>query len=210
MDELKKLPCWAKVAAAIMLVVFAFNYPANSSEWAAWVQALGTIAAVCAAIFLSRSQGRLSREIQESEWLRSREELATQRKETIRAIARVVDICAKAVGKSCDDVISAKSEYDVAAVKWREPIDICLIMLDRVAVHEFPGILVAKHVLNMRLAVAKLKTELTSGLEQEESLETYQKRLKVVQASVSRQKQGLDEFVDSYDGSLGIIRAADL
>lgn len=56
MERLKSLPCWAKIGIAVLVTVFFFNFPRSSSEWAAWVQAYGSIGAVVAAIFIMKSQ----------------------------------------------------------------------------------------------------------------------------------------------------------
>lgn len=60
--DLKSWPCWAKVVAVIGLVVFIFNWPSSSVEWAAWVQAFGSIGAVVAAIFIMKHQSRAQME----------------------------------------------------------------------------------------------------------------------------------------------------
>lgn len=54
--EFKNWPCWAKVASAIGLMIFVFNWPSSSGEWAAWVQAVGVIAAIIGSFFIGRMQ----------------------------------------------------------------------------------------------------------------------------------------------------------
>lgn len=51
----KILPCWARVAVAIGLTIFVFNWPKSSAEWASWIQAFGSILAIGVAIFLSQN-----------------------------------------------------------------------------------------------------------------------------------------------------------
>ncbi len=56
-----ELPCWAAlaiIAGLLLLAVFVWQFPQSSSEWAAWVQAFGTIAAVVGGIYVSRSDLR--------------------------------------------------------------------------------------------------------------------------------------------------------
>lgn len=50
--SIKDWPCWAKTGAAVGLAVFVLNWPTSSSEWAAWVQALGSIGAILGAVYL--------------------------------------------------------------------------------------------------------------------------------------------------------------
>lgn len=54
--DIKKLPCWAKIAVVVGLIAFILNWPTSSSEWAAWVQAFGSIGAVFIAIFVMNLQ----------------------------------------------------------------------------------------------------------------------------------------------------------
>lgn len=58
MDKAKKLPCWVKVVAAIFALIFVFNWPSSSSDWAAWVAAVGTVLAVAVALFFSLADAR--------------------------------------------------------------------------------------------------------------------------------------------------------
>lgn len=46
MEVLKKLPCWLLIVSAALVVVLIFNAPSTSSDWAAWVQAVGSILAI--------------------------------------------------------------------------------------------------------------------------------------------------------------------
>lgn len=52
-----------------LVAVFAFNRPKTSDQWAAWVQAFGSIAAICAAVWVAADQHRKSeqRSVSESE-----------------------------------------------------------------------------------------------------------------------------------------------
>lgn len=56
-----ELPCWAALAiigGLALIVVFIWHFPDNSSEWASWVQAIGTIGALSAAVGISRNEIR--------------------------------------------------------------------------------------------------------------------------------------------------------
>lgn len=71
--NIKDWPCWAKIGVAVGLAIFVLNWPSTSSEWAAWVQAFGSIGAIAAAIYIMRFQSELSRkEAKEKELLELR------------------------------------------------------------------------------------------------------------------------------------------
>lgn len=63
--SIKDWSCWAKAGIAVGLVVFVLNWPSTSSEWAAWVQAFGSIGAILGAIYLFDQDKRHQRLINE-------------------------------------------------------------------------------------------------------------------------------------------------
>lgn len=61
--EKRELPCWAAltiIGGLLLLAVFMWQLPKSSSEWAAWVQAFGSIAALGGAYWLGREQARFA------------------------------------------------------------------------------------------------------------------------------------------------------
>lgn len=54
--DIRNMPCWAKIGIAVGCVIFILNWPKSSSDWAAWVQAFGSIGAVFIAIFVMNLQ----------------------------------------------------------------------------------------------------------------------------------------------------------
>lgn len=59
MDNRAELPCWAAlsiVAGLVFVAIFVWQFPSTSSEWAAWLQAFGSITAVGSGVFLIRHQ----------------------------------------------------------------------------------------------------------------------------------------------------------
>lgn len=75
MGKKNELPCWAAlgvIGLIVLIVIFAMNYPRSSTEWAAWVQAFGSVGAIFAAIAIASHQERkrertLTRHKRESE-----------------------------------------------------------------------------------------------------------------------------------------------
>ena len=54
------------LAFGVLFAIFAFNRPTKSDEWAAWVQAWGSIAAICAAIWIAYDQHEKAQEQRKS------------------------------------------------------------------------------------------------------------------------------------------------
>ncbi|HCP79400.1 MAG: hypothetical protein CML16_03225 [Pusillimonas sp.] len=62
--ENKQLPCWAALSIIGMLVlvgIFAWQFPDSSQEWAAWVQAFGSIGAILGAFTISENATKRNR-----------------------------------------------------------------------------------------------------------------------------------------------------
>lgn len=49
----KVWPCWVKIVIAVGIVIFVLNWPKSSSDWASWIQAIGSIGAILGAIWIS-------------------------------------------------------------------------------------------------------------------------------------------------------------
>lgn len=60
MADFKNIPRWVRVASVVLAAIFLLNWPADSGQWAAWVQACGSVLALVVAIRLSE-QERLTR-----------------------------------------------------------------------------------------------------------------------------------------------------
>lgn len=68
MQLIKNIPCWMKVCTAILALLFLFNWPNTSGEWAAWVQAVGVISAVVAG-FASSALDRRRAHLERTDFL---------------------------------------------------------------------------------------------------------------------------------------------
>lgn len=62
-----ELPCWAAlsiIAGLIFGAIFVWQFPSNSAEWAAWVQAFGSVTAVGSGVLLIRHQIKSRKELE--------------------------------------------------------------------------------------------------------------------------------------------------
>lgn len=101
--EFKNWPCWTKVAAAIGLVVFVLNWPSSSGEWAAWVQAVGTIGAVIGAIWVGNRGTQFAASLQ----IEKEEREVRRREEGCKA---VVDNLIDTLGAAYQDIVNKPKE----------------------------------------------------------------------------------------------------
>ncbi|WP_127815137.1 hypothetical protein [Bordetella avium] len=68
MDVEKPVSCVCAIGVLALVpvaIAFALNYPDGSSEWAAWVQAFGSICAVMGAVYAAREGARASARIED-------------------------------------------------------------------------------------------------------------------------------------------------
>lgn len=132
-----------------------------SDSFAAWVQALGSVAAIGVAIALSRHQSSISLKVQQTEWDRLRQEKNQQHEERLQAIRETTVLAIEAVINICKEIESQDLPSAEQAKVYIRPIQVCTDILDKLAIHESPGVSLAPNVLN-----AKLRTrECLSALE---------------------------------------------
>lgn len=59
MNGKDELPCWMPlsiIAGLIFVAIFVWQFPTSSAEWAAWIQAFGSITAVASGVLMIRHQ----------------------------------------------------------------------------------------------------------------------------------------------------------
>lgn len=184
--------------AAILSSVFR-SFIANSAT-AAWVQALGSIIAIAVAISLSRRQTNLSMNLQKREWKRLRKDRQRHSKQALQAVSETAHLAAFTIIKVCNAVAS---EIPCNANKARAgvgPIQSCARVLDKLIIHEFPGSLLAHHVLDIGLRADECVTALNLLLESTsiEADVVCRERLERITARVSKIRKALEETTLDY------------
>lgn len=132
-----------------LCIAFALHYPEKSEEWAAWMQAFGSVAAIAGAGWIARVQ---LRETAKRE--------ADLRAEQLRAIATLVDQLFVTFSSTSDGLQSRLYSGDLAAYARRRvaPMKVIAAALEAVPLHTIPN-------AYLGLPLSNLKNMIDHGLE---------------------------------------------
>lgn len=132
-----------------LCIAFALHYPEKSEEWAAWMQAFGSVAAIAGAGWIARVQLR--------ETARGEADL---RAEQLRAIATLVDQLFVTFSSTADGLQSRLYTGDLAPYARLRvaPLQVALAALEAVPLHTIPN-------AYLGLPLSNLKNMINHGLE---------------------------------------------
>lgn len=126
----KDWPCWAKAAIAVGFVVFIFNWPSSSGEWASWIQAIGAIGAIVGAFKIVSLESQ-------SQYQVAAQQNIDERKRKQDAYEKIFDVLNQTVDKVC---VSFKEDGDLFERLWSESfekeLDLMINAAQAVPLHE--------------------------------------------------------------------------
>ncbi len=184
-------------------------------NWTAWIQAVGSIIAIFVAIGVSARQSSVTRGLQLSEWQRQREERDELRVDTLRTIEKSTVVIFQSYKKFFSLLIEltprSKARVLKAFAESKVGLEISEEVLKNIPSHAFPGILIGRQVLNIRLVIGRIN-KIVDRIERnsEEFLDEELKNLKKQIDDFEGYIQEIKEFMDDYDGSLGVLREPDV
>lgn len=223
---MKKEDCEARTLTALGVGVgfgvligaalLASFYPMFQSEkWAAWLQAIGSIIAILVAIKVAARQSETSRQLQKEEFELLSQERRRARVDSLRAIEKSAVIGGRAARKTCHEILEMDINFleDIRGVvsRKRPSLEVASEVLRKLPVQDFPGVLIGRYVLNIRVAFDRLlglSNRLSSNTELD--LEEVLSEIESIKNQLDRQLRRMDSFMDDYDGTLGMLRASDL
>lgn len=182
-------------------------------NWPAWIQAVGSIVAIFVAIGVAASQSYANRKSQQAEWDRQSAEINQVRVDTLRAIEKSAELSVKAFKKACVELVEIRPRTRAALSerisRWRPPLEIADEVLRKLPVHDFPGVLIASQALNIRVTienVLKVLDRIDNADEMDLDIECEYLTQRV--SDFDRQLSAMKEFMDNYDGALGVRRVS--
>lgn len=148
----------AKFVGAFLVGVAATAFarwaPNSSSDWAAWVQAFGTIAAIVASAALLHHQAGL------------------QRRSRLRAIRAIVDLAVRSVTRRLDISEDFQDMFDLFASLNAKEVSFAFEALCKIPLHEIDSadavLAVGLAIETMRRIVAKLESPDVVGKHRED------------------------------------------
>ena len=201
------------VCGLLCLALFAFLRGYDIS-WPAWIQAIGSVGAILVAVKVADRQLPISRQLQKEEF----ELLAQERKQTridsLRAIEMTAETAGRAAKRACLEIlkmdINCWDDLRVLCSKKRPSLEVANEVLKKLPVQDFPGVLIGRHVLNMRVAFDRLlglfdHLNTSNKLDWDEVLSEVES----IKSQLVRHLRHMDGFMQAYDGTLGILRASD-
>lgn len=134
-----------------LVAAFAFNLPNESAEWAAWVQAFGSIAAIIGAVGIAAHQAKENRKQLDA----LEDAAATQRTVQLTAIRGLLEELQNAlrgtsVTLQTSGAASVKPLVAYASIRLR-PVQTAFFALQKIPFHEVPQIYIGTEGLNLAI-----------------------------------------------------------
>lgn len=164
--EKNELPCWvalAIIAGLLLLAVFVWQFPKGSSEWAAWVQAFGTIAAVAAAIYVSNRQKKLDDENRKHVFEETRQRRISEKKSELHSAAHIALQLITDLQKVCNAFINEQKLGDVTNYRRARFLKNSLSAVNRIPIHQMPYSVIARTTIEL-IHLSNVSIELIEGM----------------------------------------------
>lgn len=159
MEERKSVSCGEALTALGVIglcVAFALHYPEKSEDWAAWMQAFGSVAAIAGAGWIARGQVREAQRVEQERRDAEQKSSAEARKEQLQAVAVYVEqlfatLDKTAVHLSGEIMPNQMTGYSKTRVA---PLKVAVSALSEIPLHQVPQAYIGLPVLNIRNCAA--------------------------------------------------------
>lgn len=213
MDKGQSVSCGEALTAlgfVGLCIAFGLHYPKNSQDWAAWMQAFGSIAAIAGAGWIARGQVREAQRVEAERRDAQRSAEAEGRKEQLRALAVFVDQLFKTLDRTADQLNDQGFPHEMvsyAAVRLA-PLQVSIAALSEIPLHQLPNAYIGVQVLNIRNCAAHVARILESIEEVPQPIDAEGMQLLInatgkVASYRDRARSDLDRLwahTDAYDG----------
>ncbi|QVQ29320.1 hypothetical protein [Achromobacter deleyi] len=159
MDKGPEVSCGEALTAIAVVglcIAFALHYPEESADWAAWMQAFGSVAAIAGAGWIARGQVREAQRVEEERRASERKSVAEGRIEQLQAIAVLVEQLFITLDKTATQLNDQISPYDMAAYALNRiaPLKVAITALSGIPVHQLPHAYIGLQILNINNCTA--------------------------------------------------------
>lgn len=161
MEEGKSVSCGEALTALGVIglcVAFALHYPEKSEDWAAWMQAFGSVAAIAGAGWIARGQVREAQRVEQERRDAERKSNAEARIEQLQAVAVFVEqlfatLDKTAVHLSGEIMPNQMTGYAKTRVA---PLKVAISALSKIPIHQVPQAYIGLPVLNINNCAARV------------------------------------------------------
>lgn len=163
--DLKSWPCWAKVVIAVGLTVFVFNFPNSSGDWAAWIQAVASVAA----IVWAGHQGGVLLKRQKEMQQKAAIDLAV---EVLRSVHGYLNELGEARWKNGVTLQNVAEGRNFFRVEYLDPVE---AILDQVNLEHLEGSEAVAILVKARSKIWRIRELLTWVIVDVEKVQIYEK-----------------------------------
>lgn len=185
--------------------VLANYWPTDSSDWASWVQAIGSIAAIGVAVWIPYDQAnKRSRELKQDKVDR-RQEYADRQIAKLESAAQLVESLGDDILVVCRAAMQSQKSGDITNRRRARFLSRSLEAVQRMDLHDMPYAVIAQPTIQI-MHLARSSVELLQYLHNPVELENIaapisaEERFSKISESVSAQVELVDYLVRKFDG----------
>lgn len=202
MEEGKSVSCGEALTALGVIglcVAFALHYPEKSEDWAAWMQAFGSVAAIAGAGWIARGQVREAQRVEEERRIAERKANAEARIEQLQAVAVFVEQLFTTLDKTAVHLSSGIMPHELTGYARRRvaPLKVAIAALREIPLHQVPQAYIGLPVLNINNCAAHVAQILEDVASANPATEAY---------PVSLLKETADLVVQYRDRASGDLK----
>ncbi len=179
-------------------------------SWPAWIQAIGSVLAIMAAIFVARFQSNESRAMLQEQWARNAQAEIEYRKMKLRSIVNVWDRCATAAIQVCGALSGNWLDYSLMVTSQKLKLQVVESWLSEMPIESDPGILISGDFANLKLKIAQID-EIAERLEQSNFLsDSDRAKMGDIVEIIASNRESVNLFADEYNGEFKIPRLPEI
>lgn len=154
MEERKSVSCGEALTALGVIglcVAFALHYPEKSEDWAAWMQAFGSVAAIAGSGWIARGQIREAQRVEQERREAERKSNAEARIEQLQAVAVFVEQLFKTLDKTAVHLSTRIMPHELTGYARTRvaPLKVAISALSEIPLHQVPQAYIGLPVLNI-------------------------------------------------------------
>lgn len=178
-------------------------------NWAAWVQAIGSVLAIFAAIGVAIWQSHHSRKLLREQLDHDREEERLRRVSALRSIVDAAEKVSVITITACNEITTVENKVRMAK-KQATAVYAAVIWLDKLVINELPGSLVAVDVIEIKLQAERLHEILSNVVVTKDLTEEDKIAVTQIRRITKQFKGSITKTADDYKGDTDFIRLPDL
>ncbi|WP_343718975.1 hypothetical protein [Achromobacter dolens] len=185
--------------------VLATHWPTSSGEWASWVQALGSIAAIGVAIWIPYDQAVKRSDEAVEEKRERREEFCNRQIAKLESSAQLVESLGQDILTVCRAALESEKPGDITNRRRARFLSRSLDAVQRIDLHDMPYAVISRptvQIMHLARSTVELLQYLHNPIEADNIAApmTVEERLGKIRKAVEVQLGSIDVAVRTFDG----------